>query len=80
MHGGQETTLLTMALPLIHHGMVWAGIPYTEPGLNQTRTGGTPYGASHVAAPWCEWLSQEERELAKALGERVAQLAHRLKG
>ena len=80
LHGGQETTLLSMALPLIHHGMVWAGIPYTEPGLNETRTGGTPYGASHVAAPWCDnALSPDEARLAKALGKRIAQLASLLK-
>ena len=79
LHGGQETTLLSMALPLIHHGMVWVGIPYTEPGLNETRTGGTPYGASHVAAPWCDALSPDETRLAKALGKRVARLASLLK-
>ena len=79
LHGGQETTLLSMALPLIHHGMVWVGIPYTEPGLNETRTGGTPYGASHLAAPWCDALSPDETRLAKALGKRVARLASLLK-
>lgn len=78
-HGGQETTLLTMALPLMHHGMLWVGIPYTEPGLFETRTGGSPYGASHVAAPWNSSLSPHENDLASALGERVARLSIRLK-
>lgn len=77
-HGGQETTLLTMILPLIHHGMLWVGLPYTEKALFETRTGGSPYGASHVAAAWNETLSAEESTLAKALGARVARLAARL--
>ena len=75
LHGGQETTLLSMALPLIHHGMLWVGLPYTEPAVNDTRTGGGPYGASHVAADWNRTLSEEERTLAMALGERVTKLA-----
>jgi NAD(P)H dehydrogenase (quinone) len=78
-HGGQETTLLTMVLPLIHHGMLWVGIPYTESGLFETRTGGSPYGASHVGAGWNPELSRHEAELAQALGRRVADLAGRLK-
>jgi NAD(P)H dehydrogenase (quinone) len=79
LHGGQESTLLSMMLPLLHHGMVLVGIPYTERGLSETRTGGSPYGASHVAAggPPDE-LSEHERELASALGRRVAALAERL--
>jgi len=79
LHGGQESTLLSMMLPLLHHGMVLVGIPYTERGLSETRTGGSPYGASHVAAggPPDE-LSEHERELANALGARVAALAERL--
>ncbi|MGB6450835.1 MAG: NAD(P)H:quinone oxidoreductase [Steroidobacteraceae bacterium] len=81
MHGGQETTLLSMMLPLLHHGMVIVGIPYTEPALNETRAGGTPYGASHVGgserAPLA--LGGEEQSLAQALGRRVAQLALRLR-
>jgi len=79
LHGGQESTLLSMMLPLLHHGMVLVGIPYTERGLSETRTGGSPYGASHVAAggPPDE-LSEHERELARALGARVAALAQRL--
>ena len=78
LHGGQETTLLTMVLPLIHHGMIWAGIPYTAAAIQETRTGGGPYGASHLAASWNESLSQHERDLAQALGERVARLARML--
>src|SRR6186713_917565 len=77
LHGGQESTLLTMALPLIHHGMLLTGIPFTERGINQTRTGGTPYGATHVAgvAPQPGALSEDEISLAQALGKRVADLA-----
>ena len=75
MHGGQETTLLSMALPLIHHGMLWTGIPYTEPQVTATRTGGGPYGASHVNVEWNRTLSEDERALATALGRRVARLA-----
>ena len=75
MHGGQETTLLSMALPLIHHGMLWTGIPYSEPRVTTTRTGGGPYGASHVDVEWNRTLSDDERALATALGRRVARLA-----
>ena len=77
MHGGQESTLLTMAMPLIHHGMLLTGIPFTERGINQTRTGGTPYGATHVAnaAPQPGALSEDEIALAQALGRRVAEIA-----
>jgi NAD(P)H dehydrogenase (quinone) len=79
MHGGQEATLLTMMLPLLHHGCVIAGIPYTEPLLSTTRSGGTPYGASHVAgAKDNPQPSEEEAVLARALGKRIAQLALRL--
>ncbi|WP_024328505.1 NAD(P)H:quinone oxidoreductase [Thioalkalivibrio sp. ALR17-21] len=78
-HGGQETTLLTMALPLIHQGMLWAGVPYTVPELSATTTGGTPYGASHVAGERGEApVSREEQRIASALGERVGRLAQRL--
>ncbi len=80
LHGGQETTLLTMMLPLLHQGMVIAGIPYSEPGLNKTLTGGTPYGASHFAhgdSP--TQLSDDEIALCQALGKRVATLAVKLK-
>ncbi len=79
LHGGQETTLLTMILPLIHHGMLWAGIPYTENAVRDTRTGGGPYGASHLANSWNETLSDHEKTLAQALGKRVADLAQRLR-
>lgn len=79
LHGGQETTLLSMMLPLLHQGMVIAGIPYSEPGLNTTRTGGTPYGASHVAhGDHPTRLSDEEIDLCQALGKRVATLAVKL--
>ncbi|MEW6676589.1 MAG: NAD(P)H:quinone oxidoreductase [Pseudomonadota bacterium] len=79
LHGGQETTLLTMMLPLLHHGMVIAGLPYSNPELNQTRTGGTPYGVSHWAGPdGKQPISEEERRLAFAQGKRLAELARRL--
>ena len=79
LHGGQESTLLSMMLPLLHHGMVLVGLPYTEAGLVDTRSGGTPYGASHVAAvSGAGELAPAERELAHALGARVAKLASRL--
>ena len=79
MHGGQETTLLSMMLPLLHHGMYLVGLPYTERALNETRSGGTPYGASHVGTPdVAPLLSAEEKELAQALGRRVARLAVQL--
>jgi NAD(P)H dehydrogenase (quinone) len=77
MHGGQESTLLSMMLPLLHHGMYLVGLPYTERALSNTRSGGTPYGASHVAGAQ-QGLSEEERTLAQALGKRVAELAVRL--
>jgi NAD(P)H dehydrogenase (quinone) len=81
LHGGQESTLLSMALPLIHHGMLLVGIPFTERGLNQTRTGGTPYGATHVAGLAAQpgSLSEDEIALAQALGKRVAEVAAVLK-
>ncbi|MEA3175310.1 MAG: hypothetical protein QOF42_2721 [Gammaproteobacteria bacterium] len=79
MHGGQETTLLSMMLPLLHHGMYLVGLPYTEPALSATRGGGSPYGASHVsAASHNGELSDSESALARALGTRVATLAERL--
>lgn len=79
MHGGQESTLLTMLLPLLHHGCVVAGIPYTEPQLSSTRSGGTPYGASHVAGQdEAPALTDDEAALARALGRRVAMLAGKL--
>jgi len=77
LHGGQESTLLTMALPLLHHGMMFLGIPFTERGLNQTRSGGTPYGATHVAgiATQPAVLSEDEMTLARAQGKRIAEVA-----
>ncbi|SDZ29068.1 NAD(P)H dehydrogenase (quinone) [Lysobacter sp. yr284] len=75
MHGGQESTLLSMMVPLLHHGCVILGIPYTEPALSRTRGGGTPYGASHVAGAQDDpELSDDEAALARALGRRVAAL------
>lgn len=80
MHGGQESTLLSMMLPLLHHGMYLVGLPYTEAGLNETRSGGTPYGASRVAhAGGPDELTDVERQLAQALGRRVAELAAALR-
>jgi NAD(P)H dehydrogenase (quinone) len=79
MHGGQETTLLSMMLPLLHHGMILVGIPYTEAALNRTRGGGSPYGASHVAGTSGENpIDDDERTLARVLGRRVADVAARL--
>jgi NAD(P)H dehydrogenase (quinone) len=79
MHGGQESTLLSMLIPLLHHGCVVAGIPFTEPALNTTRGGGTPYGASHVAGmPDDPQTTDDEAQLARALGRRIAGLAARL--
>ena len=79
MHGGQETTLLSMMLPLLHHGALIVGIPYTETALNATTTGGTPYGASHVSGLNHERaLSEDERTLARRLGKRVAEIAAKL--
>ena len=79
MHGGQESTLLSMALPLLHHGMLLVGIPFTEPALGITQTGGSPYGASHVAgAKGDNAISEHERELARALGRRLADTARKL--
>ena len=79
MHGGQESTLLTMLVPLLHHGCVIAGIPFTEAALNTTRSGGTPYGASHVAGLQdTPEPTDDEAQLARALGRRVASLAARL--
>lgn len=79
MHGGQESTLLSMMIPLLHHGMLIVGLPFTEPALNTTTTGGTPYGASHVAGIERDRpVSDDERSLARALGRRVADIAKRL--
>jgi NAD(P)H dehydrogenase (quinone) len=80
LHGGQESTLLSMMLPLLHHGMLLVGLPYTERALSTTQSGGTPYGASHVAgmAPRGRPLSAEEITLAQAMGRRVASVALKL--
>ena len=79
-HGGQESTLLSMMLPLLHHGMVIVGLPYTEPTLSTTTTGGTPYGATHVAGLSNDQpISEDEKRLAIALGKRLAEIAIKLK-
>jgi NAD(P)H dehydrogenase (quinone) len=75
MHGGQETTLLSMMIPLFHHGMVLFGLPYTEPALTTTKSGGTPYGATHVALEDQVQLSEDEMHLARALGSRLGRLS-----
>jgi NAD(P)H dehydrogenase (quinone) len=80
LHGGQETTLLSMALPLLHQGMLIVGVPYTEPAISTTTSGGSPYGASHVT--WNrqdDRLSEEEKTVARALGARVASIALKLR-
>lgn len=79
LHGGQEATLLTMVVPLLHHGMIYVGLPYGEKELSSTTTGGSPYGATHVS--WSresDALSNDEKQLAQALGNRVADIARRL--
>lgn len=80
LHGGQETTLMSMMLPLLHHGMLLLGIPYTEAALSTTQAGGTPYGASHHAgvATNPRGLSREEEALCQALGRRLAETARKL--
>ena len=79
MHGGQETTLLSMMLPLLHHGMLLVGLPYNEPALTRTTGGGSPYGASHVAGPDNDRpLDSDEKELCQSLGRRLAGIAQRL--
>lgn len=79
LHGGSETTLLTMAIPLLHHGMIYVGLPYSETALSTTTTGGSLYGATHVT--WSrnpDTLSADEKTLAAALGKRVAEIASKL--
>ena len=79
LHGGQESTLLSMQLPLLHHGMLIVGLPYSEAGLMSTKSGGTPYGASHWAGPDNgRAVDDTELGLSKALGRRVALLCERL--
>ena len=80
LHGGQESTLLSMMLPLLHHGMLIVGLPYTEPDLNETSRGGTPYGASHHARLSQQPVTAEEGRLATALGKRLAWAALKLRG
>lgn len=79
MHGGNETTLLTMMLPLMHHGMILVGLPYSEAALGNTTTGGTPYGASHIGGAMDDKpLSDDEKKLCLALGKRLAETALKL--
>ncbi len=79
LHGGQESTLLSMMLPLFHHGMVLVGLPYSEPALMSTSSGGTPYGASHLAgADGSRAVDETELALARALGKRLASVALKL--
>jgi NAD(P)H dehydrogenase (quinone) len=79
MHGGQESTLLSMMLPLLHQGMIIVGLPYSEPELSATQSGGTPYGASHVAGPANDLpISEAEKKLCMALGRRLAETAMKL--
>lgn len=79
MHGGNESTLLTMMLPLMHHGMLMVGLPYSEPALSATTTGGTPYGASHIGGAMDDKpISDDEKKLCLALGKRLAETALKL--
>jgi NAD(P)H dehydrogenase (quinone) len=79
LHGGQETTLISMMLPLLHHGMIISGLPYSEPELLKTKTGGTPYGPSHVAGTDSnQAISEDEKKLCIAFGKRIASLAVKL--
>ncbi|MDP2248311.1 MAG: NAD(P)H:quinone oxidoreductase [Nitrosomonadales bacterium] len=79
VHGGNETTLITMMLPLMHHGMVMVGLPYSEPELSSTSSGGTPYGASHIGGAADDRpITEDERKLCIALGKRLAQTAQKL--
>jgi len=79
LHGGQETTLISMMLPLLHLGFIILGLPYTEPDLNTTQTGGTPYGATHVTGvDGKKPLSEEEKRLCFAMGKRLAEIALKL--
>ncbi len=79
MHGGNESTLLTMMLPLLHHGMVIVGLPYSEPALSSTASGGTPYGASHIGGAMDDRaITEDEKKLCIALGKRLAETALKL--
>ncbi len=79
LHGGQESVFLSMIQTLLHHGMIISGIPYSEPALHHTRSGGTPYGASHVSGAKGQPLSDDEIAICVALGKRVAEIASKLK-
>lgn len=79
LHGGQESTLLSMMLPLIHHGMVIAGVPYSESALSNTTTGGTPYGPTHVAGEGDNPISTDEENICITFGKRIANMAKKLK-
>ncbi|MBS82911.1 MAG: NAD(P)H-quinone oxidoreductase [Gammaproteobacteria bacterium] len=78
MHGGQETTLISMMLPLLHHGMLIVGVPYSEKSLISTKTGGTPYGPSHVSFNESQDLSNDEKEICKSFGARIAEITIKL--
>jgi len=79
LHGGQESTLLSMMLPLLHHGMIVMGVPYAEPALTSTQSGGTPYGASHVAGPESNnSITEDEKQICMAMGARLAGLSLKL--
>jgi NAD(P)H dehydrogenase (quinone) len=79
LHGGQEMTLFSMMIPLLHHGMIITGLPYSNPELISTVTGGTPYGPSHLAGPQADHsITDEEKNLCLALGERLATLAKKI--
>ncbi len=80
LHGGNETTLITMMLPLMHHGMLMVGLPYSEPELSSTQSGGTPYGASHIGGSMDDKkITEDEKKLCMALGKRLAEAALKLK-
>lgn len=80
LHGGQETTLISMMLPFIHHGAIYVGVPYSETALFETQTGGTPYGPSHLAGQKSNLpLTEHEKQICRTLGQRIAKLASKLK-
>lgn len=77
-HGGQESLLISMMIPLMHHGMIISGIPYSEPALQQTQSGGTPYGASHISGREGQQLTADESDICKTLGRQIAELSIKL--
>ncbi len=77
-HGGQESLLISMIIPLMHHGMIISGIPYSEPALQKTSSGGTPYGASHISGREGQQLTADESDICKALGRQIAELSIKL--